>query len=96
MLNFRVKEQELNLIDKYAQIEGLTRSDYIRNAINAALSRSGGATVELSERQRAHEPTKTTSSVGCPHGNPRGCPSAQWVKLAQGVKQCTTCGVKSA
>ncbi len=88
MINFRLKNEEVELVDKYAQMEGLTRSDYIRNALNAAL-RSSGKGVRLSERSA---PQKVEIKTKCVAGNIVNCPAANWQRLATGIKVCTTCG----
>lgn len=93
IINFRVKDSELDAIDKRAELEGLSRSDFIRSAINLALRQD---TVSLSEREIKQEiqaPVQT--GPRCPHGGPRGCPSAVFVKILGGKRQCQVCGVKT-
>lgn len=96
MVNFRAKESELALIDKYAQLEGITRSDWIRNAINSVLKQSGNAVAVTERSAPTAKKELSTDGPQCILGTPTNCPSAQWVRLATGIRQCTTCGVKRA
>lgn len=91
MVNFRVKDHELTLIDKYAKMEGLSRSDWIRNAINRALKNNESTVgIELKERKGTND-----NSQKCKFGDARQCP-ANKVKLATGIKVCQTCGLRSS
>ncbi len=76
MINFRLKHSEAVLLDQAAKSSGLSRSDYIRNAIWYAI------------HQTTPDSPKTTL---CPLGDPRDCAAAQWTKVGK-KKVCRTCG----
>ena len=93
MINFRMKPEEVILLDTYAKQQGVTRSDYIKRALNQAFSKSkDGTSVDLSGRTRRGEKVKE-----CPFGgSPAKCSQADWRVLPTKVKVCTTCGIKRA
>lgn len=87
MVNFRMKQSELEAIDAVANRLGVTRSDFIRDAVKERIAR------HVSESPVA---IPSGPSQGCKGGgNPRACQIKQLAKLATGVKVCTVCGVRT-
>ncbi len=80
MVNFRATEGELNQIDKAAAQLGLSRSDFIKQALKNFLGGTPKPAVPAG-------PVCVTG-VGFPK-----CQSAVWVKVQGGAKLCQTCGV---
>jgi hypothetical protein len=93
IINFRVKDNELEAIDRRATAEGLSRSDFIRSAINLALQ---APSMSLSEREVHVDIKPKQSGPQCVNGQVRGCQTAIWVRTANRQKQCQVCGVTTS
>ena len=86
MLNFRAKDEFIERIDAAADALGLSRSDFIRQAVEERL----GAIGPVARTRRPQQPktprAPKASAGGCPH------PAAAVSRLATGVRLCGACG----
>lgn len=98
IINFRLKDAEIEAVDRRAEQEGMSRSNFIRHAINLALQQS---TLDITDRKLDQPSTTnvdlpTKSGPQCITGKVRGCQAARWVRTANRQKQCQVCGVISS
>lgn len=84
MCNVRLKEEEVQRIDKVAEALGQNRSDFIRSAITEKLARSGGGDSPVTG-VRVRGKAKPKSSKGCPTR-----PDCRVQKLLSGQKVCVS------
>jgi len=83
-----MKQHELDQIDNAARMTGLTRTDWIKNAIAMSLQ-----SVVAAKPARVKIPA-ATAGPQCVEGNVDSCTQAQWTTLPTRVRLCQTCGVK--
>lgn len=96
MVNFRVVANDLRRIDSVAKKLGMTRSDFIRQAVTEHVGRyTGDETVVAPKAGRGKAKTAEPTSKGLFPDCPRNS-ACSFQRLPTGVKLCTLCGVKKA
>src|SRR5687768_5186924 len=95
MLNFRVKAEFLTALDKACKASGMSRSNFIRTALQQAVTRALGTPapdpVDSKPRVRPVAAKKSVASSGaadCANGSH---PKDKIKLLPQGTKLCTAC-----
>lgn len=91
MVNFRLKEEDVDRVDGAAERLSMSRSDFIRKAVSDAVIRySGGGKVEtVGTRGPAAPKTDKMKDSGCPNNS-----YCHFIKDTAGSRTCGTCGVK--
>jgi predicted DNA-binding protein len=91
MTNVRLKKSEVARIDAAAERTGVSRSDFIRRAIEHELAKLGdtGAVTGVRVRGKAAKATAKYPYPDCPKG-----PQCQFARTVTGIRVCSTCGVK--
>lgn len=90
MVNFRMKQHELDQIDNAARMSGLTRTDWIKNAIDLSLR-----SMTPAKPTRVKIPAATAGPQCLEVGHDvANCTMAVWTTLPTRVRLCQTCGVK--
>lgn len=92
MINFRLREEDLPRLDAAAERAGMSRSDFIRQAVTeyvARLDGRQGALAAEGKRGKAKPRAEGLKFEDCPKN-----PACQLVRLNTGVKACRVCGRK--
>ena len=89
MVNFRAPQSSVDMYDEAAEAQGMSRSQWLRNAAELALGafRDSGFTPKATIVEPLNVPK-------CLEGNFRTCSQADWRKLPSGVSVCTVCNVR--
>lgn len=91
MVNFRAPADSVDMYDEAAETAGMSRSQWLRNAAELALSM---------HRDKGFTPKANTVPVQegpkCVEGDWRKCSMADWRKLPTGLRQCASCGVRTS
>lgn len=92
MVNFRVTNTSLELIDEAAQRTGKSRSAFIREAVEAAMNEVIAGKVEPSKgRGPANKaPIRTRPFTDCPRN-----PACAIKRLPGGIRACEVCAWQS-
>jgi len=91
MLNFRLRQADVVKLDALVEALGVTRSDFIRQAVAEKVGRMDGKTVELlpSKGRGKQAPKSGGPFPDCPKNE-----ACSFSRTTTGIQVCSTCGVK--
>lgn len=93
MINFRLREEDIPKLDAAARSAGMTRSDFIRQAVTELVARYTRTDVAL-EAASGRGPAAVKEDRKMPFPD---CPkntACKLQKLPTGIKLCATCNIK--
>lgn len=91
MINVRLSRAEVARLDKAAEQAGISRSDFMRQAIEHELARRGDKGSVTGVKVRGKAKKSKFPYDNCPKG-----PQCQFARTVTGIQVCGTCGNKRA